>query len=207
MHCPTRHNIWSPHWSCLFQCLEYGSGDKLRWLPKLKCTELLADWPRLLLIEFVYMHLLPRRWDRISILVQQDTNYILEKYCNRTKSHHDSSWLDRLWKDKKLILYKNDERNITYKDRRGTLGKLFEARDDQSQTSKEKKEKKTKIALELSFNVLVTITVSTNRPCHSFLNFRHVTNYEKSVDSSEMSTFKLIQFPNLNVTCWKLTKI
>lgn len=66
---------------------------------------------------------------------------------------------------------------------------------------RKKKEKKTKIALELSFNVLVTITVSTNRPCHSFLNFCHVTNYEKSVDSSEMSTFKLIQFPNLNVTC------
>ena len=66
---------------------------------------------------------------------------------------------------------------------------------------RKKKEKKTKIALELSFNGLVTITVSTNRPCHSFLNFCHVTNYEKSVDSSEMSTFKLIQFPNLNVTC------
>ena len=135
--------------------------------------------------------------------MQQDTNYILEKYCNRTKSHHDSSWLDRLWKDKKFILYKNDERKITYKDRRGTLRKLFEAL---TKVVGKKKEKKTKLAFELSFNVSVTITVSTNRPCQSFLNFCHVTNYEKSVDSSEMSTFKLIQFPNLNVTCWKLTK-
>ena len=46
---------------------------------------------------------------------------------------------------------------------------------------RKKKEKKTKLALELSFNVSVTITVSTNRPCQSFLNFCHVTNYEKSV--------------------------